>query len=75
MFGEIEPDMVGVESHVTGFADPIWINPRAGDKFLRSNAAGIGNCQRLSLHGLVDRSPGLDDGKAVFEKLFCFIGE
>ena len=73
--GEIIPDMVGVESHVSGFADPIRVNPRAGDKFLGSDAARIGNRQRLPLHGLVDRPPGLDDGKAAFEKLFCFVGE
>ena len=29
--GEIVPDMVGVESHMAGFADPIRVNPRAGD--------------------------------------------
>src|SRR5262245_10658918 len=75
ILGEIIPDMVGVESHVSGFADPIRVNPRAGDQFLRSDATRISNRQRLPLHGLVDRPPGLDDGKAAFDKLFCFVGE
>src|SRR5262249_47677508 len=72
---EVVPNMVWVESHVTGLADPIRINPRAGDELFGSYAARVGNRQRLALHRLVDRPPGLDDGKAMFEKLFRFVGE
>src|SRR5262249_36646422 len=72
---EVVPDMVGVEHHVTGLADPIRVNPRAGDKLFGSYAARVGNRQRLALHRFVDRPPSLDDGEAMFEKLFRLVGE